>query len=60
MSYLLVIAAFGVALVLLVHFGCELGLHDWRDGPGYPCVLCGEHDELYCDCDACTAKQSKH
>jgi hypothetical protein len=26
---------------------CRLGNHDWRGGPGYPCVLCGAPDELF-------------
>ena len=26
---------------------CMLGNHDWRDGPGFPCVSCGKSDDIW-------------
>lgn len=26
---------------------CWLGLHDWRNGPGTRCTVCGKEDELW-------------
>jgi len=26
---------------------CLIGVHDWRDGPGHPCIVCGKQDELF-------------
>lgn len=23
---------------------CAIGCHDWRDGPGFPCRVCGRPD----------------
>lgn len=35
---------------------CRAGIHDWRDGPGQPCTVCGEHDWVFCTCDSCYLK----
>lgn len=32
---------------------CLIGCHDWRNGPGRPCAICGEHDFLFCGCADC-------
>jgi hypothetical protein len=32
---------------LVIHHGCKIGVHDWRNGPGAPCALCGERDDLW-------------
>lgn len=32
---------------LVIRHGCRLGVHDWRNGPGEPCVLCGEPDSFW-------------
>lgn len=37
---------------------CWFNLHDWSDGPGYPCVECGEHDWLYCACPRCADRRT--
>lgn len=36
---------------------CRLNLHDWRDGPGQPCAVCGLHDWIFCPCEACTRRR---
>jgi hypothetical protein len=25
-------------------WGCSIGVHDWREGPGNPCLRCGQED----------------
>lgn len=30
---------------------CAIGVHDWRNGPGYPCSLCGKPDRFWIDRD---------
>lgn len=32
---------------LIVRHGCRIGVHDWRNGPGSPCVLCGAPDDFW-------------
>lgn len=26
---------------------CFVGIHNWRNGPGEPCVSCGQEDEFF-------------
>lgn len=26
---------------------CRLGVHNWRDGPGAPCISCGAEDDFW-------------
>ena len=26
---------------------CYIGCHDWRNGPGEPCVSCGQEDDFW-------------
>ena len=26
---------------------CLMGIHDWRNGPGTPCTLCGQPDTFW-------------
>jgi len=39
---------------------CLIGCHDWRNGPGSPCTVCGEHDTLFCGCSDCRERRGQY
>jgi hypothetical protein len=38
---------------------CRLGLHDWRNGPGEDCTVCGRHDDIWCECYVCRTARGR-